>query len=330
MQTKTTTDKRATANKVLPKAGLNGFDWTFVQGSAFLLPLNICAKKPRLRQYPKRYLQVAQKMRIITTFFILFPILNIFSQNKTIQNFENAINAGYINSPTLIPITVINNNQKKYFLSNTESLYYAIEVEKNQTNSDSLKQIILKNKLNQTFEFSNPEALEIIGFNKRKNVNSKDIKRTNNYINRKKILTGLKKLQIQKKLNSEYYDSYYKQRLIVRDKLVNTKEFNNNEIKLFDYLATNITTDESKISELGMWAAFENSNKIFEIWNQKIAIHKNKYADSKKIEKELSEKFVLKPHKKIGSNYFIALFKYGINFYVSDLDGTTHFRGIIK
>ncbi len=32
-----------TANKVLPKAGLNGFDWTFVQGSAFVLRLSFCA-----------------------------------------------------------------------------------------------------------------------------------------------------------------------------------------------------------------------------------------------------------------------------------------------
>jgi hypothetical protein len=30
------------ANKVLPKAGLNGFDWTFVQGSTFVLRLNFC------------------------------------------------------------------------------------------------------------------------------------------------------------------------------------------------------------------------------------------------------------------------------------------------
>jgi len=44
-----------TANKVLPKAGLNGFDWTFVQGSTFVLRLNFSAKNPRLRQYPKRY-----------------------------------------------------------------------------------------------------------------------------------------------------------------------------------------------------------------------------------------------------------------------------------
>jgi hypothetical protein len=44
-------------NKVLPKAGLNVFDWTFMQGSSVVLRLNFCAKNPRLRQYPKRYWQ---------------------------------------------------------------------------------------------------------------------------------------------------------------------------------------------------------------------------------------------------------------------------------
>jgi hypothetical protein len=38
--------KRRTANKVLPKAGLNGFDWAFVQGSTFVLRLNFSAKNP--------------------------------------------------------------------------------------------------------------------------------------------------------------------------------------------------------------------------------------------------------------------------------------------
>ncbi len=47
--------KARTANKVLPKAGLNGFDWTFVQGSTFVILLNFCAKNPRLRQYPERW-----------------------------------------------------------------------------------------------------------------------------------------------------------------------------------------------------------------------------------------------------------------------------------
>ena len=48
-------------NKVLPKAGLNGFDWTFVQSSTFVLRLNFSAKNPRLRQYPNRYVQCCQR-----------------------------------------------------------------------------------------------------------------------------------------------------------------------------------------------------------------------------------------------------------------------------
>jgi len=38
--------KQRTANKVLPKAGLNAFDWTSVQSSTFVLRLNFCAKFP--------------------------------------------------------------------------------------------------------------------------------------------------------------------------------------------------------------------------------------------------------------------------------------------
>jgi len=38
--------KNPAGNKVLPKAVLNGFDWTFVQGSTFVLRLNFSAKNP--------------------------------------------------------------------------------------------------------------------------------------------------------------------------------------------------------------------------------------------------------------------------------------------
>lgn len=51
------TENRAACNKVLPllvpinrEARLNGFDWVFVQGSTFVLRLNVSAKNPRLRQ----------------------------------------------------------------------------------------------------------------------------------------------------------------------------------------------------------------------------------------------------------------------------------------
>jgi len=35
--------RTTTANTVLPKAGLNSFDWTFVQGSTVVILLNFCA-----------------------------------------------------------------------------------------------------------------------------------------------------------------------------------------------------------------------------------------------------------------------------------------------
>ncbi|WP_460685780.1 hypothetical protein [Niabella aquatica] len=44
------TTRMPAANKVLPKARLNDFDWTFVQGST----LNFGANNPRLRQYLNR------------------------------------------------------------------------------------------------------------------------------------------------------------------------------------------------------------------------------------------------------------------------------------
>lgn len=39
----------------MPKAGLSGFDWAFVQGSTLVLRLKFSAKNPSLRQYQKNY-----------------------------------------------------------------------------------------------------------------------------------------------------------------------------------------------------------------------------------------------------------------------------------
>lgn len=269
-------------------------------------------------------------MRILTTLILCFSVINLFGQDKTIQNFEIAVKEGYINSPTLIPISVINNNEKKYFLSDTETLYYAFETETNQKNPDSLKIIILKNKTTQTFEFENPKSLEIIGFDQEKIINPKKIEKINRFINRKKILNRLQKLQNQKKYNNNAYQKYYKQRLIVRDRILSEKEFNYDEKILLDYLATNITTDENKISDLGNWASFENSNEIFKLWNKEISIYKIQYSELQNIENKLNEKYVILPMKKFGSDYIVALFKYGVNFFVSDLNGVIYFGGIVK
>jgi hypothetical protein len=47
-------ERKTRANKVLPKAGLNGFDWTFVKGSTFVFRLNFCAKNSAFGKYPNR------------------------------------------------------------------------------------------------------------------------------------------------------------------------------------------------------------------------------------------------------------------------------------
>jgi hypothetical protein len=46
---------KTTANKVLPKARLKDFYWTFVQGSTAVILLNICASiSPTLAKPPNR------------------------------------------------------------------------------------------------------------------------------------------------------------------------------------------------------------------------------------------------------------------------------------
>ena len=49
--------KKAAGNMGLAKVGLKFFDLTFAQSSTSVILLNFCAKNPRLRQAPKRWLQ---------------------------------------------------------------------------------------------------------------------------------------------------------------------------------------------------------------------------------------------------------------------------------
>jgi hypothetical protein len=55
-----TKDRRAAHNKVLPKAGVTGFFDTFVLNRTLVFQINTCAEKPRLRQYPYRYVPFEQ------------------------------------------------------------------------------------------------------------------------------------------------------------------------------------------------------------------------------------------------------------------------------
>lgn len=137
---------------------------------------------------------------LFTLVFVQLFFFTAFSQDKTVSNFDTVIKEGYINSPTLLPITVSHNNERKYFLSDTETLYYATEIEYNQENSETLKSIILRNSKKQDFTFNNPKALEVIGFYKRKNIQNDELLRINSFIKRKKIIPGLIELSKQQKM----------------------------------------------------------------------------------------------------------------------------------
>lgn len=77
-----------TDNRVLPKAGLNGFVWTFVQNSTLVILMNFCAKNPRLRQYPNRL----AKCKIMRLFFLIALVWNnnVFGQNDQMK-YDNAL-----------------------------------------------------------------------------------------------------------------------------------------------------------------------------------------------------------------------------------------------
>lgn len=69
--------KTRTANTVLPRAGLNGFVWTFVQDSTFVLRLNFCTLKPALLQAANPFTHPTKKpMKKFPTGFKIELILS--------------------------------------------------------------------------------------------------------------------------------------------------------------------------------------------------------------------------------------------------------------
>ena len=50
--------RTTTANSGLAKGGVSCFVETFLQGSTFVLRMNICAKNPALRQAANRYMPI--------------------------------------------------------------------------------------------------------------------------------------------------------------------------------------------------------------------------------------------------------------------------------
>src|SRR5690606_21851448 len=83
-------DRTPAGNKVLPKAGLNGFDWTFVQGSTLVILLNFCVKIPRTS--PMRFPLVAihkENFRLKNLPKCNFYITIIFMKVREVIAFKN-------------------------------------------------------------------------------------------------------------------------------------------------------------------------------------------------------------------------------------------------
>ncbi len=47
-----TTERKAAGNKVLPKVGLNGFDWAFEQGSTFVYVFRLMPARDSQQNLP--------------------------------------------------------------------------------------------------------------------------------------------------------------------------------------------------------------------------------------------------------------------------------------
>lgn len=247
-----------------------------------------------------------------------------FSQDKTEIAFKKAIEYGYINSPYLIPLNINN----KYLFTNSETLYFAAQEEIGKEDSESLKNWLLKNYQNHKLIFKNGKALEILDFENKKVINIQKIKKIKSNIDSKHLISGLKKLAFETKENDEIGNKFYKQRFELAQKIkLENLNFTTSEVKFLDYLSGEFYSEEMKLADLGNIKDFENSKEIFDLWKKRIEDKKTLYIKSKKEVQYLNKKFIKKYFKKYGNNYIIALFDFGVLFYVSDLDGTTHFGG---
>ncbi|KFC22831.1 hypothetical protein IO90_04500 [Chryseobacterium sp. FH1] len=103
-------NKQRTANKVLPKAGLNGFDWIFVQGSTFVLRLNFCTKIPAFGN-TRTVICHAMKTTSNNNIFIFLIIFSLFWSCSKYEK-SQITNVEKLSSP---------NNQYDVYLYNIES-----------------------------------------------------------------------------------------------------------------------------------------------------------------------------------------------------------------
>lgn len=267
------------------------------------------------------------------TTFILFFSSIVFSQVKNEAAFNFAITNSMGNSPSLIPITVVDKKTKneKFYLTNVESLFWATELECEIKNVDSLKNIILRNSSSQTFEFKKKEALETIEFYKKKSIDIIQINKIYKLIKRKKIIKGIENLKNQISINHKLLDDFSVKRYEIKDSIIKAMpELTKQQIKFLDYLAFETYSPDYSINQFGNMVNFEGAENLLKLWKKATLNEWQLITKNLKKRDKIFEKYVTKYHKKYRNNYLVALFKYGVIFYVSDLNGELKLHEIVK
>lgn len=268
----------------------------------------------------------------ITTFILFFTSI-AFSQVKNEAAFNFAITNSMGNSPTLIPITVIDKKTKneKSYLTDVESLCWATELEFEIKNPDSLKNNILRNGSSQTFEFKKAEALEAIEFYRKKSVDVIKINEIDKIIKKKNIINGIENLKNQTSINHKLLNDFSIKRYEIKDSIIKAMpELTKQQIKFLDYLAFETYSPDYSINQLGNMSNFEGADYLLKLWKKATLNEWQVITKNLKIRDKIFEKYVTKYHKKFWNNYLVALFKYGIVFYVSDYNGELKLHGIVK
>lgn len=268
----------------------------------------------------------------ITTFILFFSFLT-FSQEKSINAFNLAITNGYVLSPRLIPVTIIDKSTKteKFYLSNSERLFRATELEYGIKNVDSLESLIKEKNSNQVFEFKRINALNALGFYDTKSIDKIKLNKIDKIIKNKKIINGIETYNLQISLNSKLLKNFDRLRYKLKDStLTINPNFSKQEIAFLEYLTFETYSPVFSIENLGDRANFDGADKLLKLWKEITIKQWKEISKNIKISENLYNKFIEKYFKKFGSDYYAALFKYGIVLSVSDYNGELGLHGIVK
>lgn len=242
------------------------------------------------------------KLKFLTVLFLLLSSLT-YSQKKNINAFNLAITNGYVHSPRLIPITVIDKSTKteKFYLSNSERLFRATELEYGIKNVDSLESLIKEKKINQVFEFNNINALNAIRFYDTKSIEISKLNRIDKTINNKKIINRIESYNLQLSINSKLLDDFSKIRYKLKDSIIKfNPNFSKQQIEFLEYLALETYSPDYSIENIGNISNFNGADKVLKLWKVTTSNQWNEISKNIKISDKLFTKFIEKYFKKFG------------------------------